>query len=344
MATTYESDHPFEARMTGEGKWLMARNKVVEPLGDYKSDYEFWLDLACRMGYGDDFWNGDIEACMDWQLQNLGITMKELRKHPTGMIYKPNPPQFEKFAQTFATPSLRFSRDPYLPQGKVALYNTTFEENGFNPLPEWVEPPESPTGTPELLGEVSPDLFDTHTSDVYNHGWCHNVPCLREMHPDPGSISIPAPPGPAGSRRVTGWLLSRPMGRSRYGLHFPGIPPDIVMGLHGWWQSCDELGLPGQALLDGGANANLLYSIDPDKAFDPVVSAMAKQTLVELRRVDGRRRNSRRQGRLDAAEGDNTRRCVAVGRHVDPRASGRPRSRPGRLPLRREPLRRVPHL
>jgi len=45
VATGYETDHPFEA---GEG-WVMARNKVIEPLGDYKSDYEFWIDLGVRM-------------------------------------------------------------------------------------------------------------------------------------------------------------------------------------------------------------------------------------------------------------------------------------------------------
>ena len=27
---------------------MMARNKVIEPLGDYKSDYEFWLDLGAE--------------------------------------------------------------------------------------------------------------------------------------------------------------------------------------------------------------------------------------------------------------------------------------------------------
>jgi anaerobic selenocysteine-containing dehydrogenase/Fe-S-cluster-containing dehydrogenase component len=287
VATTYESDHPFEVRMTGEGMWLMARNKVVEPLGDYKSDYEFWLDLACRMGYGDDFWNGDIEACMDWQLQNLGITMKELREHPAGIVYKPNPPQFEKFAQTFSTPSLRFSGEPYLPQAKVAIYNTTYEENGFSPLPEWVEPPESPTGTPELVERYPLTLFDTHTTDVFNHGWLHNVPCLREVHPDPWIHIHPETALARGIEDGDWVVVESPHGFIRVrAQHFPGIRPDTVMGIHGCWQSCEELGLPGQALLDGGANINLLYSIDPDKAFDPVVSAMAKQTLVQIRRMD----------------------------------------------------------
>ena len=68
VATPYETDHPFEFTPN----WIMARNKVIEPLGEYKSMYEFWLDLGVRMGYGDDFWNGSMEECMNEQLAPLG--------------------------------------------------------------------------------------------------------------------------------------------------------------------------------------------------------------------------------------------------------------------------------
>jgi hypothetical protein len=53
-----------------------------------------------------------------------------------------------------------------IPQGKVAIYNTTFEKHGYNPLPVWVEPPESPTGTAELIGKYPLTLSDFHTSKV----------------------------------------------------------------------------------------------------------------------------------------------------------------------------------
>ena len=79
VTTGYESDHPFQTTAS----WIMARNKVVEPLGDYKSDYEFWLDLGTKMGYGENFWNGDINACMDYQLENFGMTYKQLRDEPS---------------------------------------------------------------------------------------------------------------------------------------------------------------------------------------------------------------------------------------------------------------------
>jgi anaerobic selenocysteine-containing dehydrogenase len=286
VATMYECDHPFEIPMMG-ANWIMARNKVIEPLGDYKSDYEFWLDLAVKMGYGDDFWHGSIEECMNYQLENFGMTMEELRAHPTGILYEPKPMVYEKYDEIFTTPSPRLSGAPYLPQGKVAVYNTAFEENGFNPLPEWVEPPESPTGTPELLAKYPLVFFDTHTSDVYNHGWLRNVPYLREIQPEPW---IHIHPDAATARGIEDgdWVIvESPHGWIKVkALYFPGIRPDTIMSLHGWWQGCDELGLPGYPLLDGGANVNVMYSTDPDKAFDPVVTAMPKQTLVEVRKAE----------------------------------------------------------
>jgi hypothetical protein len=35
-------------------------------------------------------------------------------------------------------------------------------------------------------------------------------------------------------------------------------------------------------ILDGGANVNLMYNVDKDKAYDPLITAMASQTLVQV--------------------------------------------------------------
>jgi anaerobic selenocysteine-containing dehydrogenase len=279
VTTMYECDHPFEIA----GDWIMARNKVIEPLGNYKSDYQFWLDLAVKMGYGDDFWNGDMTACMNYQLENFGMTIDELRNHPAGITYEPAPMEYEKYEKIFSSPSPRLSKAPFLPQGKVAIYNTSFEENGFNPLPEWVAPPEGPSSTPELLDEYPLVFFDTHTSDVYNHGWLRNIPLLRELEPDPWIYIQPDTAMKLGIENNDWVVVESPRGRIRAkAVFFPGIHPNVVMGLHGWWQACDELGLSGYDLLDGGANTNLLYTTAPEKAFDPVVTAMTKQTLVKV--------------------------------------------------------------
>lgn len=283
--TPYESDHPFEAR----GNWIMARSKVIEPLGDYKSIYEFFIDLGVRMGYGEDFWNGSIEDCQNYQLSPLGMTIDELRKYPIGRFYdQPDPVrEYEKYARIFQNRSLALSKAPYLPQGKVALYNTTFESEGFNPLPEWREPPESISGTPELTEKYPLILSDYHTSKAYTASWQRNVPYLREIEPYP---MLHIHPETAAVRGIkdNDWITVE----SRHGSMkvkaqlFPGIRPDTVMILHGWWQGCGELGFEDQTVLDGGANVNNMYSVDPEKAFDPLITAMSSQTLVEVKKCE----------------------------------------------------------
>lgn len=283
--TPYESDHPFEAR----GNWIMARQKVIEPLGDYKSIYEFFLELGVRMGYGKDFWNGDIVACQNDMLSPCGMTLEELRRYPVGKLYASagGTRTYEKFDRIFNSRSTRLSRAPYLPQGKVALYNTTFEKEGYAPLPEWHEPPESPTGTPELTAKYPLVLSDYHTSKTYTASWQRNVPRLRETAPYPALHIHPKTASERGIKNEDWVIVESPHGWMKVKAEFyPGIRPDTVMLLHGWWQGCGDLGYGDFPILDGGANVNVMYSVNPDKAFDPLITAMSSQTLVEVRRCD----------------------------------------------------------
>jgi len=284
VASMYETDHPFEFF---EG-WLMARNRVIEPQGEYKSDYEFWIDIGVRMGYGADFWNGNLLACMNDQLSPFGITLDELRTHSTGIFYRPPAPVYEKYNTVFRRPSTRLSNAPYLPQAKVAIYNTFFEESGFNPLPEWREPPESLTGTPELLEKYPLIFSDFHTSKVYNAGWLRNVPYLREVMPDP-VLQIHTYTAAARGIENGDWVVvESPHGSLRLKAEInQGIRPDTVMALNGWWQGCEELHKSAFKPL-GGANTNSMYSTDRQRAWDPVVTAMSSQTLVEVRKDESR--------------------------------------------------------
>jgi anaerobic selenocysteine-containing dehydrogenase len=281
-ATPYEIDHPFEIR----GNWIMARNRVIQPLGDYKSIFEFLCDLGVKMGYGTDFWGGSMEASMNDQLKPLGMTIDELRKHPTGIKYEPVPRTYEKYEKVFKNKSPRLSGAPFLPQGKVAVYNTSFKEADFHPLPEWKEPPESITGTPELTKKYPLILSDYHTSNVFTASWQRDVPYLREILPYP---TLHIHPDTASERGIKNgdWVrVESPHGWIKVKAElYPGIRPDTVMVLHGWWQGCKELGFKDFPLLDGGANVNIMYSVDREKAFDPLVTAMASQTLVQVRKV-----------------------------------------------------------
>lgn len=283
--TPYESDHPFEAR----GNWIMARNKVIQPLGKYKSIYEFFTDLGVGMGYGTDFWHGDLVTCQNDMLSPFGMALDELRQYPLGRIYEPagETRSYEKYDRIFKNKSTRLSRAPYLPQGKVALYNTAFEAEGHAPLPEWHEPPESITGTPELTDKYPLILSDYHTSKTYTASWQRNIPKLREIHPYP---VLHIHPDTAATRNIKNedWVtVKSPHGFLKVKAElYPGIRPDTVMLLHGWWQGCNALGFDDYPVLDGGANVNIMYSVDPEKAFDPLITAMSSQTLVEVCRCE----------------------------------------------------------
>jgi anaerobic selenocysteine-containing dehydrogenase len=282
ISTMYETDHPFEEG----GNWTMARNRVIDPIGESKSDYEFWIDLGVRMGYGKDFWNGSLTEWTNEQLKPHGITIEELRSHPNGIIRESsNPPVYEKYEQVFSTSSPRLSKAPFLPQKKVAIYNTSFEEAGFHPLPQWKEPPESPTATPELLKKYPLTFSDFHTSKVYNASWLRNVPYLREVLPDP-TLQIHPKTAEARGIKDGDWLIvESPHGSIKLKAEVnPGIRKDTVMALHGWWQGCEELAKPEYPRLEGGANTNSMYDTSA-KAFDPLVTAMSSQTLVEVRKA-----------------------------------------------------------
>lgn len=197
---------------------------------------------------------------------------------------KPSP--YENYEVAFAARSTRLDHSPYLPEGKVAIYNTTFEKYGFNPLPEWREPPESPTATPELLKKYPLTFSDFHTSKVYTAGWQRNVPYLREILPEP---TLQIHPKTAAERKIAKGdkvIVESPYGSITLIADVnPGIRPDTVMALHGWWQGCTELKQKNLPLLAGGANTNSMYNTDPTKAYDPLVTAMTSQTLVQVRKA-----------------------------------------------------------
>jgi anaerobic selenocysteine-containing dehydrogenase len=153
-------------------------------------------------------------------------------------------------------------------------------------MPEWRELPEGPTATPELLDEYPLLFSDFHTSKVYNASWLRNVPYLREIMPYP---ALEIHPDTAKARGIAAgdWVtIESPHGSMKMKAELnPGIRPDTVMALHGWWQGCEELGLPGFPLRDGGANTNNMYNPDPAKTFDPIVTAMSSQTLVQVKKA-----------------------------------------------------------
>jgi len=178
-----------------------------------------------------------------------------------------------------------------LPHGKVQCYNELLggrennDGSGTLPhLPVYQGPPEGIAETPALTKEFPLILSDVHAHRLSQHSYHHNAAYLRELQPYPWLKINPATAEKYGIADGDWVRVESPHGWSRFVAEFfPGISPEVVMTKRGWWQSCQELELPGYSAFDGGSEVNNLYSSD-ERLFDKFYSQMAKQTLVKISR------------------------------------------------------------
>lgn len=298
--TSYEQDNYFGVRKTPNGHWVAKYNKVIEPLGESRSDWEFYLDLAVRMGYGEHFWYGSMDGLMDALLAEYGITMQQLRQNPAGLLVEAPPAETKPMPAAsddsnggqgatdskYRKYSLLFKDLPY---GKVQCYNELIggqpnnDNTGTLPwLPEYKGPPEGIAETPELAKEYPLVLSDVHAHCLSQHSYHHNVAYLRELQPYPWLKINPATAERFGIADGDWVRVESPHGWSKFKAeYFAGIAPDVVMAKRGWWQACEELGQPGYEAGNGGSEVNNLYNAD-ENVFDKFYSQMPKQTLVRI--------------------------------------------------------------
>ncbi|MEG0217676.1 MAG: molybdopterin dinucleotide binding domain-containing protein, partial [Raoultibacter sp.] len=114
-----------------------------------------------------------------------------------------------------------------------------------------------------------------------------DVPYLRELQPEPWVKINPATGAKYGIADGDWMKIESPHGNIKMvAKYFEAIAPDVLMTKRGWWESCEELGLPGYGGLDGGSEVNVLYDAEM-KNFDPFHSGMSKQTLVKISKSEG---------------------------------------------------------
>ena len=114
--------------------------KIVNPLGEVKSELDIWKGVAKRLGIGEHFQLTEIDA-IKLALQSedcTDITLEKLIENPEGIRTRSQGIPFSD--RIFSTST-----------GKVELYSEALEKLGFDPLPFHEEPRESPIATPEVF-------------------------------------------------------------------------------------------------------------------------------------------------------------------------------------------------
>ena len=237
---------------------VLAQQKVVQ-VGDCRQDEEILIDLAQRLnlpGSGE-----TLEDILNYRLEPLDITYKDLKNQ--SMIFPPH--EYRKFEKNgFKTPSK-----------KVELYCNTLKRLGYDPLPTYKEPPESPVKQPEMAKYFPYVLTTGSRRSEFFHSEHRQIKSLRKRRPHP--IAEMHPDIAANHEVHDGdWIyIESPRGRIKMKA---SVTKDIRKGVvnieHGWW-------FPEREGPDFGvweSNANVLTSNTPP--YDPAFGSYQLRGLL----------------------------------------------------------------
>jgi anaerobic selenocysteine-containing dehydrogenase len=122
------------------------------------------------------------------------------------------------------------------PTKKLEIYSTVLEDWGYDPLPKYLEIPESPVSRPHLLKKYPYILNAGLRTPTFFHSANRNIAWLREIRPDP---LVEIHPETARKHNIKDgqWVyIGSVRGRIKQRAKLnDGIDPRVVAAEHGWW-------------------------------------------------------------------------------------------------------------
>jgi len=249
-ATTY-LERPWLWTYSGIVGSERAMPKTVEGQYDRRDDNDIWRELGLQLGQRDDWPWETLEDLYDFRLSPIGLTFREFMNKGG---YLSAPKEYQRYKKEgFATST-----------GKIELYSKTLEDLGYDPLPQYCEPAESPYSRPDLAKEYPLILTTGGRHLPFYHSEHRQVKSMRKMHPHPIMQIHPDTAKELGIEDGDwGWIES-PRGRIKQKCQvFEGIDPRVVHAQHGWWFPEEDGAQPS---LHGvwKSNINVLTNDDPD--------------------------------------------------------------------------------
>ncbi|MBN1322159.1 MAG: molybdopterin-dependent oxidoreductase [Thermoleophilia bacterium] len=219
-ASYLETDAVLVAGSGTGGFHLEPQQKVVQ-IGECRSDLEIICALAEKLGLGE-YFAPDLQTLLDDYLQPMGMTFDELRRHP-GVVS--STVQYRKYRKKgFNTPS-----------GKAELYSSLCEQWGYEALPVYHEPEETPFSAPELLKEYPLVLTNTHEAN-YVHSQDRYLDQVRRNKPEPLVSIHPDTAAALGVGEGDAVFIENKRGRIKQNATLDtGIDPRVVSVGYGWW-------------------------------------------------------------------------------------------------------------
>lgn len=257
-------------------RMMAVRQPVVPPRGETRDHLQIQIEVVNRMLTKKYLKKEDVDRYLpwksarkflDWRLSKTGISYEELKEK--GYVNCP-PSKYRIFEKEgFHTPT-----------GKVELYSTVFEKAGYDPLPTFTEPLESPKARPDLAKKYPLVLSTGQRVYYFQHSRYRDIEELRIREPDPiVEISSEA----AAERRIKNgdWCLVRTRhGEGKFKAKIRESHPSYISVTHAWW--FPELPGPLHGVFD--SSGNNLISYVPN---DPISTGpMAKGTLCDVVKIE----------------------------------------------------------
>ena len=195
------------------------QQKVAE-VGECWPDHRILNEISKRLGLSDYVWQ-DERQFLNSVLKQTHVTFSELKQIAAMPMYQ----KYRSYQDNgFATPS-----------GKVELYSNQLENWGFDPLPIYREPPETPFSDPELAKEY-PLIFTSGKAAMYRHSSGRQIASLRKRRPEP---LIDVHPRTARQLNINDgdWAyIETKRGKIKQKAHVTtDVAPNVVRADYGWW-------------------------------------------------------------------------------------------------------------
>jgi anaerobic selenocysteine-containing dehydrogenase len=259
-STCWEREGLMTSFSTAEetAAWAQLRPAVVEPLHESRADLEIIFDLAKLLGVNGQFFNGDIDTALNWHLAPSGLTVEKLREQRIG-IRAATQTRYRKYAELDARTGQ--PQGFHTPTRKLEIFSTRLARAGYPPFPGM--PIRGDGSGDQVDGSNEYPLILTSFRLVQFCDQQHrNIPRLRKQAREPLLEINPATAGALGIEENEWVVLETTKGEVRLKARFNKfLHAKVVATQYGWWQGCEELGLPGYDPLSAdGANINLILS------------------------------------------------------------------------------------
>ena len=159
--------------------FIAARVRALEPRGEAREEAEPVLEVLKRMGYEDRMPLKTYEELLAYRLQPLGLTFEQFAE--TGIVTRADEPQKYKSGKLRRDGKPGFNTA----SGKIEFISSTLQKNGYDPLPEFKEPPLSPNSTADTAAEYPLVLISGTRSIEYYSTLGIEIPRLRRRRPWP---------------------------------------------------------------------------------------------------------------------------------------------------------------